>query len=222
LAHKVLPWKDWINSFAEGDILPLAEGIKKLANQIAGRADIRERYGNDVVDETEQGAWLKILRANFLQKCEEQLLGDDAIQPRLYRIIKHSFIEVLRKKRGKKKGEYTFVPLEDDGSSADSERQTRRYILDHLVDTHMSPQDGLEVTQLLTAIWEKLGPRQKLILDNYAAFKIGLLSGEEIASSLNVSIKTIEKEVAKIRELSRQIAAQSGYGRSRRAGNGKR
>jgi len=102
------------------------------------------------------------------------------------------------------------------------ERQPRKYILDHLVDSKSSPQEGLEVTQLLAAIWERLDPRQKLILDNYAAFKIGLLSGEEIASSLNVSIKTIEKEVAKIRELSRQIASQSGYNRSRRAATGNR
>lgn len=222
MTNRVLPWKDWIDSFAGGDILPLAGGIKELATRIAGRAHVRERYGNDIVEETEQGAWLKILRSNFLQKCEEQLLGNEAIQPQVYEIIKNSFIDVLRKKRGKKKGEYAFLPLDYPMQENSFERQPRKYILDHLVDSKMSPQEGLEVTQLLAAIWEKLDPRQKLILDNYAAFKIGLLSGEEIANSLNVSIKTIEKEVAKIRELSRQIASQSGYNRARRAATGKR
>lgn len=203
MGYKTFPWNSWLDFFDKGDVAPLLNGIRRIVRQ-GGRTNSCKRYGDDMLEETEQDVWVRITRYGVLQESKEQGWDDSKIQAAMYKIVHDAFLDILTKRKGKKNGEYKFFLLSETRKDADSDDET--FIFDYLTDTRISQEEGFEIKQLLSAIWCRLSERQKIILENYDAFRIGYMSGEELAYSLNVSIQTINKDVGGIRSISKQVA----------------
>lgn len=207
MTFEVFPWNEWIRMLVAGDETHFFNGLRRAVygyKFLRGkRADeIRREYGEDVKEDIFQTVALKTLQ---VLDTLGGSLTDDQIGAFIMTIIRNEVSDCYRRRLRENMIFRTTDYLADGGhDSADSAwRDT--------LDLRPSPETELIRKQFIDSIYKLLTPRQQFILNNYKSFGLGSWSGKTLAEKYDVSVKTIEKDVASIRHKIKAFAVHSEY-----------
>ncbi len=180
---EVYPWNQLIDKFLAGDFLPFFEKLKFIVvhhRHFRGKtlAEIREQYEINEPEDFLQQICLRIYQNGHLKNWKNLKLSDVQINIQLRTSILNSIRDQVRKRKNKGELEQITDDIED-----------KRGFLSN------------EGTKILDAVKEKLSSRQIKILYKSKNLGIGEMTNSELALELEVSVKTVEKDIRKIKDL---------------------
>jgi DNA-directed RNA polymerase specialized sigma24 family protein len=189
----IFPWNQLIDWYLEDKQQPFLKVLRFIIInhryfKNKNYAEIMQDYGLEPEDFF-QNICFEIDRLFYLRRWKMLGLDDSQLNQKIRGLIKNRIIDQVRRRKGAGKN----VGLEDG---------TELFIQPELQE-NLEKQESLSrnESKIIEAIKKRLNERQIIILYEYHVFKIGDKGREILALELDVSVKTIESDIRKIKDI---------------------
>lgn len=191
--HKVYPWNQLVDLYLADERSPFLDVLKFVVVnhryfKNKSYAELADNFDTEPEDFF-QDLYLELDRLFYLRQWKARALSDSQLNVIIRGFIRNRLIDRARKRKriGRK------VALEDEAeifepSEIQKELEARETF-------------GKDESEIIKSIKEKLNERQKIVFLEYHRFAFGKKGRDLLALEQQVSVKTIESDIRKIKDI---------------------